>query len=79
MPTALALLQPVGRRRRRAQALAFVGLLSLTGFGCPSAVATQTLVPLPIVTTDPHERETYGALLAILTEQEEALRSLLVP
>ena len=79
MPTALALLQHVGRRRRRAQALAFVWLLSLTGFGCPSAVAKQTLVPLPLFTTDPHERETYGALLAILTEQEEALRSLLVP
>ncbi len=79
MPTALALLQHVGRRRRRAQALAFVWLLSLTGFGCPSAVAKQTLVPLPLFTTDPHERETYGALLAILNEQEEALRSFLVP
>ena len=79
MPTALSRLRRVGRRRRLAQTLAFVGLLSLTWFGCPSAVATTTLVPLPLFTTDPHERETYGALLAILNEQEEALRSFLVP
>jgi len=49
------------------------------GFGCPSALANRTLVPLPIFTTDPNERETYGALLAILDEQAGAVRSLLVP
>ena len=34
---------------------------------------------MPIFTTDPNERETYGALLAILDEQEGAVHSLLVP
>ena len=48
-------------------------------FGCSSTWADTTLVPLPVVTTDPHERETYGALLAILNKQDGALRSLLVP
>ena len=48
-------------------------------FGCFSTLADTTFVPLPVVTTDPHERETYGALLAILNKQDGALRSLLVP
>jgi outer membrane protein assembly factor BamA len=79
MPTALARLQHAGRQRRLGQALVFVWLLSTMGVGCPSAHADRTLVPLPIFTTDPNERETYGALLAILDEQEGAVRSLLVP
>ncbi len=33
----------------------------------------------PIFTTDPNERQTYGALLAIIDAQEGAFRSLLVP
>lgn len=36
-------------------------------------------MPLPIFTTDPNERQTYGALLAIIDAQEGAFRSLLVP
>ncbi len=47
--------------------------------GFPRACADTTLVPLPIFTTDPNERETYGALLAIIDEQQGAFRSLLVP
>jgi outer membrane protein assembly factor BamA len=64
---------------KRRTAMALVCLLSLPWCGCPSALATTTLVPLPLFITDPHERETYGALLAILKEQDEALHSLLVP
>jgi outer membrane protein assembly factor BamA len=47
--------------------------------GLPCAFADKTLVPLPIFTTDPNERQTYGALLAIIDAQEGAFRSLLVP
>jgi outer membrane protein assembly factor BamA len=47
--------------------------------GPPSALADKTYVPLPIFTTDPNERQTYGALLAIIDAQEGAFRSLLVP
>jgi outer membrane protein assembly factor BamA len=43
------------------------------------AFAEKTLVPLPIFTTDPNERQTYGALLAIIDAREGAFRSLLVP
>jgi outer membrane protein assembly factor BamA len=42
-------------------------------------LADKTFVPLPIFTTDPNERETYGALLAIIDADEEGFRSLLVP
>jgi outer membrane protein assembly factor BamA len=34
---------------------------------------------LPIFTTDPNEGNTYGALLALINEQEGSVRSLLVP
>ncbi len=54
-------------------------LLSALVVGLPCAVADTTLVPLPIFTTDPNERQTYGALLAIIDAQEGAFRSLLVP
>jgi outer membrane protein assembly factor BamA len=54
-------------------------LLSALLVGLPCAVADTTLVPLPIFTTDPNERQTYGALLAIIDAQEGAFRSLLVP
>jgi outer membrane protein assembly factor BamA len=47
--------------------------------GLPWALADRTFVPLPIFTTDPNERQTYGALLAIIDAQEGAFRSLLVP
>jgi outer membrane protein assembly factor BamA len=47
--------------------------------GLPWGFADRTFVPLPIFTTDPNERETYGALLAIIEAQEGAFRSLLVP
>jgi outer membrane protein assembly factor BamA len=45
----------------------------------PCASADRTLVPLPIFTTDPNERQTYGALLAIIDAEQGAFRSLLVP
>ncbi len=54
-------------------------LIYAVWFGCSSTWADTTLVPLPVVTTDPNERETYGALLAILNKQDGALSSLLVP
>jgi outer membrane protein assembly factor BamA len=54
-------------------------LLSALLVGLPCAFADKTFVPLPIFTTDPNERETYGALLAIIDAQEGAFRSLLVP
>jgi outer membrane protein assembly factor BamA len=54
-------------------------LLVVLLMGLPCAFAGKTLVPLPIFTTDPNERETYGALLAIIDAQEGAFRSLLVP
>jgi outer membrane protein assembly factor BamA len=47
--------------------------------GLPCAFADKTLVPLPIFTTDPNERETYGALLAVIDAREGAFHSLLVP
>ena len=47
--------------------------------GLPCAFADKTFVPLPIFTTDPNERQTYGALLAIIDAQEGAFHSLLVP
>src|SRR5215475_9217237 len=43
------------------------------------AFADKTFVPLPIFTTDPNERQTYGVLLAVIDAQEGAFRSLLVP
>jgi outer membrane protein assembly factor BamA len=54
-------------------------LLSVLLVGLPCAFADKTFVPLPIFTTDPNERQTYGALLAIIDAQEGAFRSLLVP
>ncbi|HEX9872635.1 MAG TPA: hypothetical protein VGC99_29360, partial [Candidatus Tectomicrobia bacterium] len=54
-------------------------LLSVLLVGGSCAFAERTFVPLPIFTTDPNERQTYGALLAIIDAQEGAFRSLLVP
>jgi len=54
-------------------------LLSPLLLHLPFASAEMTLVPLPIFTTDPNEKQTYGALLAIIDAQEGAFRSLLVP
>jgi outer membrane protein assembly factor BamA len=54
-------------------------LLGVLLMGLACAFADKTLVPLPIFTTDPNERQTYGALLAIIDAQEGAFRSLLVP
>jgi Omp85 superfamily domain len=66
-------------RRRLRQSLLLVLLLGAMGYGVTPAVADMTPVPLPIFTTDPNEGNTYGALLAIVDEQEGTLRSLLVP
>ena len=79
MPTARSRLQHAGCPWRLGPALVFLWFLSPLWCGCPSAYADRTLVPLPIFTTAPNERETYGALLAILDAQAEAVRSLLVP
>ena len=60
----------------------YLGLCWLLGIlliGLPCAFADKTLVPLPIFTTDPNERQTYGALLAIIDAREGAFHSLLVP
>jgi outer membrane protein assembly factor BamA len=59
--------------------LGLICLLSALLVGLPWAFADKTFVPLPIFTTDPNERQTYGALLAIIDAQEGAFRSLLVP
>ena len=64
---------------RRGRHLGLWWLLSALLVGLPCAFADTTLVPLPIFTTDPNERQTYGALLAIIDAQEGAFRSLLVP
>ena len=54
-------------------------LLGILLMGLPCAFADKTLVPLPIFTTDPNERQTYGALLAIIDAREGAFHSLIVP
>ena len=54
-------------------------LLGVLLMALPCAAADRTLVPLPIFTTDPNERQTYGALLAIINAEAGAFRSLLVP
>src|SRR5687767_10248754 len=59
------------------RALGFCCLLSLLLLRF--AAAEITLVPLPIFTTDPNEKQTYGALLAVIDAQEGVFRSLLVP
>jgi outer membrane protein assembly factor BamA len=53
--------------------------LSMLLAGFSYTFAEHTFVPLPIFTTDPNERQTYGALLAIIDAQEGAFRSLIVP
>jgi hypothetical protein len=65
--------------RRGGSWLGFWWLLSALLLGFSPVCAETTLVPLPIFTTDPNERQTYGALLAIIDAQEGAFRSLLVP
>lgn len=65
--------------RRVWSGLGFWWLPSALLIGFPPVFAETTLVPLPIFTTDPNERQTYGALLAIIDAQEGAFRSLLVP
>ena len=67
------------RQQRLRLCLVFMVLLSSIGYKVPNACADRTLVPLPIFTADPHEGNTYGALLAIVEEQQGAVRSLLVP
>src|SRR5918996_4411363 len=64
---------------RSGQHLRLWWLLSVLLMAPPWAFADRTLVPLPIFTTDPNERQTYGALLAIIDAQEGAFRSLIVP
>jgi outer membrane protein assembly factor BamA len=65
--------------RRVGGVLGLCWFLSILLMGRPCALADKTLVPLPIFTTDPNERQTYGVLLAIIDAQEGAFRSLLVP
>src|SRR5215470_9204840 len=71
--------QRSGCRRHLRPFLVLVLLLSAIGYGVPQAFAAITPVPLPIFTTDPNEGNTYGALVALIKEQEGAVRSLLVP
>src|SRR5919109_494559 len=65
--------------RRAVRCLGLWWLLSAMLVGLPCGFADRSFVPLPIFTTDPNERQTYGALLAIIDAQEGAFRSLLVP
>jgi outer membrane protein assembly factor BamA len=69
----------LGSARRVAWCFGLWWLLSAVLVGLPSGFADRSFVPLPIFTTDPNERETYGALLAIIDAQAGAFRSLLVP
>jgi surface antigen Omp85-like protein len=76
VPPSLKCRRSVCRRR------GYLGLWWLLGVlltAPPYAFADRTLVPLPIFTTDPNERQTYGALLAIIDAQQGTFRSLLVP
>ncbi|MBI3328593.1 MAG: BamA/TamA family outer membrane protein [Nitrospinae bacterium] len=70
---------PLDLLRRVGTFSVLVGLLASIPGGIPHVFADRTFVPLPIFTTDPNERQTYGALFAIIDEQEGAFRSLLVP
>src|ERR671923_932232 len=76
--------RPLRSKRRRSicRVGGYLGLwwlLSVLLMGLPWTWADKTLVPLPIFTTDPNERQTYGVLLAVIDAQEGAFRSLLVP
>ena len=64
---------------RLEDSLGLCWLLGILLMGLPCAFADKTFVPLPIFTTDPNERQTYGALLAIIDAREGAFHSLLVP
>lgn len=68
-----------GCRRHLRYAIILVLLLNAMVYRVPSVCADMTPVPLPIFTTDPNEGHTYGALLALINEQEGTVRSLLVP
>src|SRR6266508_2067156 len=50
-------------------------VLSAALMGLPHAWADRSYFPLPIFTTDPNERQTYGALLAVIDEREGAFHS----
>jgi outer membrane protein assembly factor BamA len=65
--------------RRVGQHIGLWWVLSAALMGLPYACADRTFFPLPIFTTDPNERQTYGALLAIIDEREGTFHSLLVP
>lgn len=56
-----------------------IWFLSAALLGPPCVFADRTLVPIPFFATDPNMRETYGALLAIIEDQDSAVRSLLAP
>src|SRR5215471_8441758 len=79
MRLSIAHTQRPGCRWRLRPFLILALLLSALGYGIPHACADITPVPLPIFTTDPNEGDTYGALLALINEQEGSVRSLLVP
>jgi len=79
MRLSIAHTQRSGCRRRLRPFLILALLLSVLGCRVPHACADITPVPLPVFTTDPYEGNTYGALLALIREQEGAVHSLLVP
>ncbi len=79
MRTVTSHLQLLGVPRHVGEHTVLAWLLCAVLLGLPMAFADRSFVPLPIFTTDPNERETYGALLGIIDEQDGEFRSLLVP
>ena len=79
MRTVISCLNPLRLWRRVGQHIGFWWVLSAALMGLPYACADRSFFPLPIFTTDPNERQTYGALVAIIDEREGAFHSLLVP
>src|SRR5215510_2539197 len=76
LPANLQCRRPASRTRGYLRLWWLFGVLVMAPF---SGFADKTFVPLPIFTTDPNERQTYGVLLAVIDAQEGAFRSLLVP
>src|SRR5919199_4316485 len=79
MRTVMSCLSILDLPRRVGQYIGLWCFLSAALMGLPHACADRSYFPLPIFTTDPNERQTYGALLAIIDEREGAFHSLLVP
>jgi outer membrane protein assembly factor BamA len=79
MRTMISCLNLLRLPRRVGRHLGLWWVLSTALIGLPHAFADKSYVPLPIFTTDPNERQTYGALLAIIDEREGVFHSILVP